>query len=231
MSNCSNAVAAALVVSGFLGLASSPVQASPVNLTYNLTLDNCSSGCGATNYGTITVTGDTTSESTTGLLVDVNITAGQLHSSNGLQTLVFDPIGTGLAVSINSSTPKFMSLGSGSYMQDGFGNFTWAIQSTASNQGGGPAGTGLEFTITDTSGLITFGTTASNSGPNGTANCGGSCTSIDVPFALDITDTSTGAVGAVSGVPEPATWAMMLLGFIGIGFMAHRRRSQLRFMM
>jgi hypothetical protein len=26
------------------------------------------------------------------------------------------------------------------------------------------------------------------------------------------------------GVPEPATWAMMLLGFAGIGFMAHRRK-------
>ena len=31
----------------------------------------------------------------------------------------------------------------------------------------------------------------------------------------------------VSGVPEPSTWAMMILGFAGIGFMAYRRRSQL----
>lgn len=29
-----------------------------------------------------------------------------------------------------------------------------------------------------------------------------------------------------SGVPEPSTWAMMLLGFAGVGFMAYRRRSQ-----
>ena len=28
----------------------------------------------------------------------------------------------------------------------------------------------------------------------------------------------------VSAVPEPATWAMMILGFAGIGFMASRRR-------
>jgi hypothetical protein len=26
-------------------------------------------------------------------------------------------------------------------------------------------------------------------------------------------------------VPEPSTWAMMLLGFAGIGFMAYRRKS------
>lgn len=31
---------------------------------------------------------------------------------------------------------------------------------------------------------------------------------------------------AVSGVPEPSTWAMMILGFAGVGFMAYRRRNQ-----
>ena len=30
--------------------------------------------------------------------------------------------------------------------------------------------------------------------------------------------------GAVSGVPEPSTWAMMLIGFAGIGFVAYRRQ-------
>ena len=30
----------------------------------------------------------------------------------------------------------------------------------------------------------------------------------------------------VSAVPEPATWAMMLLGFAGVGFMAYRRKSK-----
>ena len=30
---------------------------------------------------------------------------------------------------------------------------------------------------------------------------------------------------AVSSVPEPSTWAMMILGFAGVGFMAHRRRK------
>jgi probable HAF family extracellular repeat protein len=29
----------------------------------------------------------------------------------------------------------------------------------------------------------------------------------------------------VGGVPEPSTWAMMILGFAGIGFMAYRRRT------
>jgi hypothetical protein len=30
----------------------------------------------------------------------------------------------------------------------------------------------------------------------------------------------------VASVPEPSTWAMMLLGFAGVGFMAYRRRNQ-----
>ncbi|MBA2402921.1 MAG: PEP-CTERM sorting domain-containing protein, partial [Bradyrhizobium sp.] len=37
-----------------------------------------------------------------------------------------------------------------------------------------------------------------------------------------------GVVGGVtiSAVPEPSTWAMMILGFAGVGFMAYRRRNQ-----
>jgi hypothetical protein len=30
---------------------------------------------------------------------------------------------------------------------------------------------------------------------------------------------------SITAVPEPATWAMMLLGFTGVGFMAYRRRN------
>ena len=30
----------------------------------------------------------------------------------------------------------------------------------------------------------------------------------------------------VNAIPEPSTWAMLILGFAGIGFMAYRRKSQ-----
>lgn len=30
----------------------------------------------------------------------------------------------------------------------------------------------------------------------------------------------------VTAIPEPSTWAMMILGFVGVGFMAYRRRNQ-----
>jgi hypothetical protein len=35
-----------------------------------------------------------------------------------------------------------------------------------------------------------------------------------------------GDIAVTSAVPEPSTWAMLLLGFAGIGFMAYRRKSK-----
>jgi hypothetical protein len=35
--------------------------------------------------------------------------------------------------------------------------------------------------------------------------------------------------GTVGAIPEPSTWAMMILGFFGIGFMAYRRKGQTAF--
>jgi hypothetical protein len=40
------------------------------------------------------------------------------------------------------------------------------------------------------------------------------------------TDNSGAFTINVSSVPEPSTWAMMLLGFAGVGFMAYRRKSK-----
>jgi len=37
---------------------------------------------------------------------------------------------------------------------------------------------------------------------------------------------ATLTVSSVSAVPEPSTWAMMILGFVGVGFMAYRRKSK-----
>ena len=33
-------------------------------------------------------------------------------------------------------------------------------------------------------------------------------------------------ISVTSGVPEPSTWAMMILGFAGVGFTAYRRKSK-----
>ena len=70
------------------------------------------------------------------------------------------------------------------------------------------------FTATATTELLTL----DGEGLCDSGNCGEG-TSGAPPFAL-IDNV------ALTAVPEPSTWAMMLLGFVGVGFMAYRRRNQ-----
>lgn len=52
------------------------------------------------------------------------------------------------------------------------------------------------------------------------AQNGGNPSGLDVAF-------SPGDVGTTVGdVPEPSTWAMMILGFFGVGFVAYRRNTR-----
>jgi hypothetical protein len=37
------------------------------------------------------------------------------------------------------------------------------------------------------------------------------------------------AISTTSAVPEPSTWAMMIIGFLGLGLMAYRRKNVVRF--
>jgi PEP-CTERM motif len=48
-----------------------------------------------------------------------------------------------------------------------------------------------------------------------------SCT-IGTPNFGDNTEFVT---ANISAVPEPSTWAMMILGFAGVGYLAYRRRN------
>jgi hypothetical protein len=41
--------------------------------------------------------------------------------------------------------------------------------------------------------------------------------------------SNTGFVSGMSAVPEPSTWAMLILGFAGVGFMAYRRKNTAAF--
>jgi hypothetical protein len=41
----------------------------------------------------------------------------------------------------------------------------------------------------------------------------------------DVRQERLGNITAITAVPEASTWAMMILGFVGVGFMAYRRRS------
>ncbi len=61
-------------------------------------------------------------------------------------------------------------------------------------------------------------------------NCSGNPSSVAIYVSGSdplIPETGNVEIATVaSAVPEPSTWAMMLLGFAGIGFMAFRRKSK-----
>ena len=42
---------------------------------------------------------------------------------------------------------------------------------------------------------------------------------------VNIQGTFTAAAPIIAPVPEPSTWAMMILGFMGVGFVAYRRKQ------
>lgn len=45
------------------------------------------------------------------------------------------------------------------------------------------------------------------------------------PFATGFVTATSAAIPAVGAVPEPATWAMMILGMAAIGFVMRRRKN------
>ena len=79
-----------------------------------------------------------------------------------------------------------------------------------SNMGWTPVS--FEFTATGPTATLTFESTTTGLSGNG-----------DYPTAFGpALDNVT-----VTAVPEPSTWVMMLLGFVGVGFVAYRRKSKL----
>jgi PEP-CTERM motif len=93
---------------------------------------------------------------------------------------------------------------------------------------GGTSNTALLF-----SGANLFGTIGPFTGAAFSGTAVDTLTPTVNPFSLTIgvaitrttAGTSTGDFN-LSAVPEPSTWAMMVLGFVGVGFMAYRRRDR-----
>ena len=63
--------------------------------------------------------------------------------------------------------------------------------------------------------------------PNCTSGCQDFASTNNTGFTNTTGNAGTWQVSEqVAAVPEPSTWAMMILGFAGIGFMAYRRKSK-----
>ena len=70
--------------------------------------------------------------------------------------------------------------------------------------------------------------------PGWDALASGQPVTVDAPsIAVFLTGNNLGETAGMqfegtftAAVPEPSTWAMMILGFAGLGFMAYRRKSK-----
>jgi hypothetical protein len=222
---------------GAILMMTSPSYAAVVNSTYDLDLNGMSTGtCPGGVCGTVSVVGDTTSS----LTYTVNLAAGvDFHAnhsgSSGTGAFFYfqltDPGGPAISFSgigtngsIGSGTYSFNAPISGSFDPNP-GNFpgpyNYGVTCTNNTSGkicGGP----LTFTAS--------GATAANPFVIGSPLGHGLFPTDNIAFVADLSiDGDTGLVGSspttVSAVPEPSTWAMMILGFAAVGFMACRRKN------
>jgi hypothetical protein len=139
---------------------------------------------------------------------DVYVGGGQ-HLTYVYSLVKFDGLGRPLLESTSNIMGQLADIGKFDYFH---GNENGAIAAQA-------AIWGIEYNIAVSStdpiiqGLITSDLKLTD---NGTG------------WALGITpsDGNTTQAQITGGVPEPSTWAMMILGFAGLGFMAYRRKSK-----
>jgi hypothetical protein len=136
-------------------------------------------------------------------------------------TIMISNLTTGFTVNGGSLATSVWTVTHGGLTNTPEGTFDYAIVAPTAANNPGP----LTFTISDAADNLTLSSLGFSVANNGD----------QIYFASDLANgpttgpgaaTATGGVGALaSAVPEPSTWAMMMLGFAGVGFMAYRRKS------
>ncbi|MGH6909560.1 MAG: PEPxxWA-CTERM sorting domain-containing protein [Phenylobacterium sp.] len=171
---------------------------------------------GSGPFGTVDVTGTATD-----LRFEINVSPNQIVDTGGHYAVAMNLSGSGFAL---AGAPAGLSLDIGTISSSPFSGFNIGVncdQPTCGNGGSGPYPVSpLVFHITGT-GLGVLDATPYNGHT--------------INFAVDILAPPTGVVGGGlgggGGVPEPATWGLMILGFGGAGaaLRSNRRRKAVAF--
>lgn len=204
-----------------LGLALSFGAASMASATvYTFTQSDPGAGLGAGPFGTVEVTQDVNPNALDFL---VTLNAGELFhaaTDGNHHALTFDLAGNP-TITISGLPSGFTLDGSqaaGSNSDTPFGAFDYVINLP---------GHGTPYD------QLTFSFVATGTAPLVLEAQSNLYNGKQIFFGSDISlNGATGNVGATltpsvkGGVPEPATWAMMMIGFGGMGALLRRRRSQ-----
>ncbi|MDN3275918.1 PEPxxWA-CTERM sorting domain-containing protein [Frankia sp. RB7] len=157
------------------------------------------------------------------------VTSGSVDVIGDGGPYAFLPSGNGNYVDLNGSTGQpgqlttKMDFAAGSYLvsfqlagsQGGSGNVDPADHTTTIAFSLGGSSQSITLDPTDPLSTYSFWFTTSGGKLSFTDLSGGN------PNVGNLLDNVS-----VSAVPEPSTWAMMILGFLGVGVLAYRRRSE-----
>jgi hypothetical protein len=159
---------------------------------------------------------------------------------DGSYTNSIDPSITGtLTVDLTTRSVTGANINTGSLLSGGFGTFTIIAGQGAFGPRGqdyvvdlsNGAGITFDLVLDTGSSLFSGATTAIDSRSNfvfntffGPIPCF-TCGDFKGSFSVETPGSGTAVAGAV---PEPSTWAMMIFGFLGVGFIAYHRKNRLR---
>jgi len=208
------AVASAVAACAFVA-----VPSASHAVTFSLTSDHCSGGCGTPPFGTVTVIQNGANVDFSVSLTDSNrfVLTGaadmQFFKFNGAPSL-------GSITVDQTAAGTHLIADTGAFNGDGTGNFNFGIACDTGICGNGaanalPLGTVLSFHVAGA-------TVAALTGLNNLGNI----------FVVDLLSGTTGNTGPVDAsaplTPTPIPPAAMLFGsaLMGLGFLTRRRRNQ-----
>jgi hypothetical protein len=192
---------------------------------------------GSNNDGSLNGTANITVSNGSLTVVLTDTSTGEISSGRTISDVAFTISGLGTVgtftqagslVNVNDNGTVTPVLGSPSHWTDSISGDS--VHLTALS-GGQPKNLIVGLNPNQNNGFDNFNPYINHTGIFTLACSGCSLTDTisNVSISFGTEGFSVPANPTVGAVPEPSTWAMMILGFAGVGFLAYRRRGQASF--